>query len=261
MPFRLIQRRAQPHCGAIIRPDEVHLWQATLASPDASEMPFPMVLDHSERLRAERFRFAADRRRFIQRHILLRTLLAQYLGIAPAEVEIRTTDLGKPYLAGYSPRDGVTFNLSHSGNLVAIAIGRDRPVGVDIEQSDRAVDGMVIARQYFSRSESSWLAELPADRRPAAFLRLWTAREALLKATAHGLTVALNQLELTAKSEAAIRVSHPMADSSSPVDWSIWHRSTSAGALVAVAARGSDWTCIPLNDCQITAPESPEDAP
>jgi 4'-phosphopantetheinyl transferase len=111
------------------------------------------------------------------------------------------------------------------------------------------VDGLVIARQFFSRRESEWLAKLPAAQRGTAFFRRWTAREALLKATGHGLTVPLNQLEFPAEWEGSLRVSHSLADGDSPVEWSIWHCSTPAGAVLAVAARGTDWTLVPRNDC------------
>ena len=83
----------------------------------------------------------------------------------------------------------VSFNLSHANGMVGVAVlaQPDVPVGFDLERFDRRIE-LEIADRYFRPEEVSWLMGLAPDERPRGFLRLWTLKEALIKATGEGLS-------------------------------------------------------------------------
>lgn len=158
------------------------------------------VLDRAERARSRRFRQVGDRRRYVVSHAAMRVLLARCLDVRPEAVRYLRSAEGKPRLApGLGP---LQFSLSHSGGIGLIAVTRNRPVGVDVEQVRDVPDALLVAEQHFTAAETDALGSLPPDARRAAFLRCWTHKEAVIKATGEGLSRALNsfELELTAAS-------------------------------------------------------------
>lgn len=126
---------------------------------------------------------------------MLRVLLGNYLGVAPAGVALESGQHGKPMLA--DPSSHVQFNLSHSGDRAICAIARNCAVGVDIEHLDRAVDHESLAWRFFSAREYAELQLIPDADRKCAFLTCWTRKEAVAKATGQGLRLPLNQIEVT----------------------------------------------------------------
>jgi 4'-phosphopantetheinyl transferase len=123
-------------------------------------------------------------------HALLGRLLARYGGLEEPPVIARTVH-GKPYAPSLPHID---FNLSHARNHVLIAIAREQALGVDIEQVDRKTRVDALARRFFARSEADALAALPEALRVDAFVRLWTLKEAVLKALGEGLAFGLDRI-------------------------------------------------------------------
>jgi len=123
----------------------------------------------------------------------LERLLQAYAGV-PGPVRIERGVHGKPFVAeaGYPH-----FNVSHSRHCVVLAFAAEQEIGVDIEAEDRRHSPMELASRFFAAEESAALAALDEDARSAAFLRLWTAKEALLKALGHGLSFGLDRLRFS----------------------------------------------------------------
>jgi 4'-phosphopantetheinyl transferase len=125
----------------------------------------------------------------------LRSVLGAYLGIEADRVTLINGEHGRPALAdGHDQSLG--FNWSHSGNRALIAVGRRINPGIDLEQLRARPRAMEIARRYFSAAEAEALAALPATARDAAFLEMWTAKEAVLKALGRGLAFGLDRLSI-----------------------------------------------------------------
>lgn len=149
------------------------------------------VLDDEERAVAARRGGDRDRRRYVQAHVFLRTVLAGVVGGEPAGIAFRRqcagcgrTGHGKPRLAGSG--GGVGFSLSHGGRFVMVAVGPD-PVGADVEDPDAPAfsdEGMTRA---FTGDECQWLGSVAPNLRRWAALQLWTRKEALGKAAGLGL--------------------------------------------------------------------------
>lgn len=138
-------------------------------------------LSEPERERAARFRFAVDRARFIVGRGVLRQELARSTGMSPAQIPLVLSAAGRPELRG-----GQSFSISHSGDCVLIAFCSTALVGVDVEQIAPACPEGV-AELVFGDCENAALRQQPDEAAQIAlFYRLWTRKEALLKAVGRG---------------------------------------------------------------------------
>ena len=142
----------------------------------------PDALTEAEKSRAANLCHPLAHSQFIRGRAILRAALALWLNVSAVEVPIRLTPDGKPFLDAAD----VHFNISHTAGFALFGIGQ-RPIGVDIERANpqRDCDGLV--KRYFTPPEQEQYFCLPESRRPAAFLRGWTCKEALLKAIGSGV--------------------------------------------------------------------------
>ena len=128
----------------------------------------------------------------------LLSLLAAYLCIPVSAVVLDQDPRGKPHLAqsifGQAKMPRLDFNWSHSGDYALVAISRDGAVGVDIERHGKNLRTLDLARRFFAPSETEALASFAPDARDRAFIGLWCAKEAVLKAAGEGLSFGLARL-------------------------------------------------------------------
>ena len=186
-------------------------------------------LSAAERARALRFGTDALRERWIAGRATLRMLLGHTLGIAPAAVDIRRGVRGRPELG--DPGAGIDFNVSHTRGVAFIGIARGASgsmrIGVDIERVDREVGVDRLARKFLTAAERTSLADLDLRGRRERFLRYWTCKEAMSKATGDGLIAPFGRLDV-ALSESLRLVAGPppyvparwtLHDAMAPATW------------------------------------------
>lgn len=165
----------------------IDIWQFSLKSITEEAQS---LLNEEEKNRANRFHFERHQRRFAAARSKLRQILASYL-VPEINIDEKARDLqfsyndyGKPQLISDS---GLEFNLSHSGDLALLAVGKDFPVGIDLEFfSDRPLQG--IAKNLFSEQELEVFLKLPDFYQPQAFFHVWAQKEAFIKACGMGLS-------------------------------------------------------------------------
>ena len=159
----------------------VEIYTAKITQPEIRErcrLIYPK-LPVQEREKAGRFVYEADRLRFITGRLLIREIFKERFGTAFAEIKL--TEYGKPYITG---AENFHFNLSHSGDFVALAVS-NAPVGIDIEQI-KEIEWKDIA-QTFSAKEKSMLNNSSGQLN--CFYRIWTVREAFSKEEGTGLSL------------------------------------------------------------------------
>jgi 4'-phosphopantetheinyl transferase len=176
------------------REREVHVWQVPLDQREEEIARFEGLLAHDELERAGRFRFFRDRRRFVVARGALRTLLGRYLQVPDWQVDFEYEPKGKPRLGG---RSGPFFNVSHSGELALMAFSSSTPLGVDVELLRDMDDTSAIVKRFFSPAETARWTSLPAGIRTRAFFDCWTRKEAYIKAVGEGLSLPLDQFDVT----------------------------------------------------------------
>ncbi|HYN13257.1 MAG TPA: 4'-phosphopantetheinyl transferase superfamily protein [Burkholderiales bacterium] len=177
-------------------------------------------LSDAERQRARRFRFDRDRRRFIVARARLRMLLAARCRTRPEAIEFVYRRNGKPALAPRFADTGWRFNLSHCDDAAVYAFSRGREIGIDVEAIRAVREADDIAARFFSRRENeAYLALAPRDK-PLGFFNCWTRKEAFVKALGDGLSMPLDQFDV----------------SLAPAGWRLHSFSPLPGFIAAVAS-------------------------
>jgi 4'-phosphopantetheinyl transferase len=166
-----------------LSPDGTSIWYAWLDQVDSGF--FDSILSTDEKVRANRYKNMDIRNRFVAGRGILRTVLGRFLAVDPSVIQISSTWFGKPVLAGFSGTS-IDFNVSHSGNLMVIAISENHRVGIDLECIDQKIDARAAASIVFSSEEIDYLHE--NENQPGKFFDIWTRKEAVLKTTGFGFS-------------------------------------------------------------------------
>jgi len=192
-------------------------------------------LSAAERERSRRFRFEADRRRFVVAHAVLRSLLGDQLGLEPVRVQLVSDALGKPRLGGQAS-SGLEFNMSHCGARALYAVARDAELGVDAEALRPLADIAQLARDAFSADELAEWDALPETLRLPGFFNGWTRKEAVVKALGRGLDFPLGAFSVSLAPGRPAELRRAPAGAGPHADWSIAAFSPETGYVAAVVA-------------------------
>jgi 4'-phosphopantetheinyl transferase len=222
----------------MLRDGEVHIWRLDL-SPLRDLMPEWAMLSTDERARADRFHFDRDRRRFVAAHGALRRILGTYCEAPGNELRFVYAPEGKPSLA--APWSRVRFNLAHSGEMGLIAVARDREVGVDVERVPP--DGLVadVVTIVCSDPERARLQRLRPSAQRRGFARLWTRKEALIKADGRGLGLSLLHLDVSGRGSRPRILDESTRRWVSSPRWRLRTVPVGGSYAGAVAADGDGW--------------------
>lgn len=177
--------------------DEVHVWRATLDRTPSQIQSFLHNLAADEQARAERFYFERDREHFIVARGVLRAILGGYLNRAPESLSFCYSSHGKPALVGEPDGEAIRFSVSHSHGVALYAVTRGREVGIDLEHIRFDVAVAEIAERFFSSREVATLRSLPTEAQRQAFFRCWTRKEAYIKARGEGLSLPLDEFDVS----------------------------------------------------------------
>jgi len=225
----------------VLSRDEVHVWCASLDQSASLVQQLATTLSADEQLRADRFRFEQHRQHFIIGRGVLRAILGRYMNIEPSQLQFCYSPHGKPALADADTTGMLQFNLSHSGGVALYAVACERQIGIDIERLRPFSELEQIAKRFFSNREYEELRALSPSQQHDAFFRYWTLKEAYVKATGQGLSLALNQFEVSlASRESAVVLKTPV-DSQEASHWSLKELSPGHGYVAAIAVEGDSW--------------------
>lgn len=219
------------------RADEVHVWCINLKEASTQRQLLWDLLASDERERAMRFRFQPDRDRFTVTRGCLRILLSHYVGSAPAALQFCYGTYGKPALQSTTEKK-LSFNVSHSHDWALIAVGQGQPVGIDLEQVQPDYPWDTVLDHVLSPHEQAILQELPMTARCSAFFKIWTCKEAFVKATGNGLSTPLTQFSVLDKRGTA-QVALIFEGNAEPSrEWAVHSLSLIPGYSAAVATIG-----------------------
>ena len=227
---RLRPSRGDNPASAVL--GDVDLWLAPLGGSQRGVELGSELLSTAEMARFDRIVDESARRRRILARSALRVVLGRYLATDAASIALAEGRDGKPVLAGGGP----AFNLAHSGELAAIAVGPSLvAVGIDIEVAGRRA-GSRLPLRALAPTEAATLGDLQPATREEAFLRYWTAKEAYAKGLGKGLGKDLRTVEIRHTA------SGPTL-SSSGGGWRLAYFDPLPGVIGAVATReqGRGW--------------------
>ncbi len=233
---------SDPHfqTGALtLAEEEVQVWSADLPALSPAEDRWRKVLSADELTRAARFHFDRDRQHYTATRALLRIILGSFLGDDPASLAFRYSDKGKPSLAAAG--NGVEFNVSHSGTIALLAFARGRLLGVDVEKIREDFDASALAERFFSENEQQQLSAIAQEEKFNGFFRCWTRKEAYIKAIGTGLSLPLDQFDVSLRpgEEDALLATRP--EESEAGRWLLQEIAAPAGYVAALCVRGRGW--------------------
>ncbi|MDR2250123.1 4'-phosphopantetheinyl transferase superfamily protein [Acinetobacter sp.] len=149
-------------------------------------------LNPAEKLRYDQYHPHAARLFLISR-ALTKSVLADRLGISPHKINIQLQPNGKPFIQGSKP---AYFNLSHSADVIVLAVCEEGEIGVDVERVDQEFDWMRVD-SVLAPSEIEWIQEneqIDPFGVYQRFFQIWTLKEAYIKCTGHGMSSHLKKL-------------------------------------------------------------------
>ncbi len=173
-----------------IKMNVVHLWYIILDDFTDKHQELAHLLSIDEKKRSERFRFITHRQRFIIARAFLRKILSLYTKETPQQLIFLYNNHGKPYLKN-NPLN-LHFNVSHSHNIAVFAITIQKEIGVDIEKVELRFNE-AIAKRFFTVEECQQLMALPEKERVVGFYKIWSRKEALIKALGAELYLLINK--------------------------------------------------------------------
>ena len=202
---------------------DVQLWRAEVSANEAGLGRLEALLPPEEVEAASRFQFPAGRARFIIGRSMLRSTLSRTHGIDPNLIEVEIAAGGKPHLAGEAASGGWQFNLSHSGDIVLLALGQKVQLGIDVERVRPLDRRDQIAAGILSRAQNQQFLALDEEHRQLTFFHVWTQKESIIKATGQGLAVPLSEIDVSISLDRTQLIRwgddlHPTAWELQPVD-------------------------------------------
>ena len=218
-------------------PGVVHLWRRALHASAAEVNSCYGLLSNEEQERALRFRIERPRQDFVLTRGTLRLLLARYLSTTPQDVSLRNARNGKPFLQA---ENDLCFNVSHTNGLALMAFATRREIGVDVENLGRETEVEKLAERFFSERERQALEQLSGEKLKEAFFRCWTRKEAYVKAKGNGLSLPLDQFDVSiaAGDRDALLATRP--DPAESARWTISDVFLGEGYAAAVAVAANE---------------------
>jgi 4'-phosphopantetheinyl transferase len=217
---------------------QVVVWYAycDAAGSPALVTRYQDLLSPDERERQQRFRFQRDRDLFLVARVLVRTMLSHFSGYPPQAFQFQQNKYGKPRIlepAGVP----LQFNLSHTTGMVACALTSRCDIGVDVEDRERSVTSMTLARRFFAPAEVAALESEPAEQQTAAFMQFWTLKEAYVKARGQGLSISLQDFAFRTAAGQEPEISFADGFQDDPAAWNFAQRWFRNRFALAVAIR------------------------
>ena len=156
------------------------------------------MLNEEEQARWSGFRVDAPRREFALCRAALRVILCQRLACSDEELTFEQGEHGKPSAVVRGQPAAISFSVSHSGRHGLIALARRGRLGVDVEPRSARRNLDVLIGETLTPAEQSWLPGADMNRRRQLFYRLWTMKEALVKALGTGFQLHISEFEIPA---------------------------------------------------------------
>jgi 4'-phosphopantetheinyl transferase len=222
------------------------------------------LLTDEERGKEFRFYFPDDQRRYLVTRALVRTVLSRYLDVAATDWRFANNSYGRPAIANLTRAEcGLSFNISHTRGLIALAVTQHREIGVDVENVRVREAAIEIADRFFAKAEVTDLANVPPERQHDRFFEYWTFKESYIKARGMGLSIPLGQFSFHYPHERAVQLAVDPELQDDAARWSFWqYRPTSEYLLALCAERRADGApsitlrnVVPLVSEQILQPQ------
>lgn len=221
------------------------------------------ILSDDEFERSKAFRFTEHRRQYLLVRFCVRNILSAYKGTpSPEKWVFRKNAFGRPYIDSALHPIPIFFSISHTKDMIAIAVSDIKSMGVDAEKHDKRINSIEISSSFFSHYEHQQLIKLPENKQKERFYDLWTLKESYIKAIGKGLSIPLNSFELDFVTNKTIDINQLLAVNDSELKWlfkiipveegyslslCLGFQSTYSGHRIQLKEVKSDWNIQDIN--------------
>lgn len=206
----------------------VDVWEGSLSVEPEILTGMLDNLSETERQKAAAFKLPVMRQRYIAVRFLLRKTLGNYLQTEPRALQFHVDTYGKPFLACGS----LHFNISHTADLLMIAVANFPDIGIDVEAIKLRGNLDCLAVRCFAEAEYQAWRQLPDAQQEMAFYRLWTKKEAFVKAVGRGVALGLEKCEV--QLQAGGQLVNIPPEFGVATDWQISELPTNAASAAAL---------------------------
>lgn len=176
----------------------IDLWLTNLNLSHDVINKFEGYLDKADTGQIKKLKFEYLKKRAIITKGLLRLLIGNYLNLNPAELVFAYNEFGKPFIN--DNLNELQFNISHSDDMAVFAFSRSGEIGADIEKVKVIDDMQGVMNICFTGYEKDWFNDINAESRVESFYKVWTIKEAFIKAIGRGFSFDPKDVELTNES-------------------------------------------------------------
>jgi len=199
---------------------DIYLIQPQMINEILQQLLSSIITDE-EQEKIKKKRTETAQRDALLTRVLARTVLSRYAAIPPKQWTFDKGWNGKPFISKTCPKNthDIEFNLSHAKKLIACAVTKSSPLGIDVEYTKRKSDTYKLAPRYFSTSEIKALEAQPYNKQPEEFYNYWTLKESYIKACGDGLSIPLNHFSFDISNPNHIELNFDKARSDNSADW------------------------------------------
>jgi 4'-phosphopantetheinyl transferase len=227
-----------------LSPAQIHLWHYAIGEPPvAQHLAYAMtLLSDAEKHRCAAFHLERHRTEYALSHAMLRLVLSEYAPVRPEEWQFLKGKWGKPEIRGPALDTPLWFNLSHTDGFAACVAGRVRQLGVDVENMNRMTSCDEMAKHFFAEAEYEYLRNLPPGLQRGAFFRIWTLKEAYIKAEGKGLSIPLDSFHFRFSAANPVEVTFELNGESHPAAWKFFEFQPSVDYRISIGAQEAGCT-------------------
>ena len=176
-----------------------NIWCLNLDVSDEKIKQFSQYLDSKALFKASSFKTLLLQKRFLATRGYVREILGNILNVDPSKLEFTYGPYKKPYVK-VSSSEQISFNISHSQNILMFGVTKNCEIGVDIEIYKNIPNVLELAELFYKHSESKIVAQQQsAEQQNLTFFRFWVSKEATVKAIGDGIFFGLESIIFSLK--------------------------------------------------------------
>lgn len=207
----------------ILNDDEIHIWNYSLEPNENLAESYFEKLSEDEKSKAKKIIIKEVKYRSILSKVITRNILSKYLDKEFNLINYYYNEFGKPILSSDINHLNLDFNNSHSGNLGVMAITKKKPIGIDVEQVIELKNLDELINHIFTDNEINELYRLNQIDKTLMFYKIWTAKEAFVKAIGQGLSFPIKNIEFKIDSPRGISIRDIKEFPDSLNEWQIYN--------------------------------------
>ena len=230
---------------------EIHIWWSILDQPAGLVNSYKHMLSNAEQKRINNLKFRLLRDRQIVSKSILRQVISKYLNIDNEAIEFRYNKFGKPLLSSKLEDFKLNFNISHSEQIGIFAFAKGKSIGVDVEKIKCSLKIEDVIELCLSDFEKNWFYEVAPEIRKEVFYKIWTAKEAFIKALGTGFFFPVKNIDFKLNGDNDLTFHSISGDCNYVRKWEIFSFNPLPGFISSLVFEANDFKEI-MVDRKIT---------